>query len=295
MLSGVSRHNIDELICVPAMTARLIDEAEGGAYDLTPLSTMFSSGAAHPAEMWQRMLDVLGVQELVTAYGQSETTASTMCTQPGDPLIRFQKTNGTVKPAGAAGEPALGGALAVYKVVATDTGADLPVGEIGELVVRGPAVTPGYYRKPSETEALFTSDGWLRTGDLGRLDADGYLALTGRIKESYRCGGELVLPSEIEAVLTRHATVKAAHVVGVQHDRMGEVGCAFVVPAENASVDPEELIAYCGELLARFKVPAHVIVATEADLPVTVTGRVQKFRLVQRATEALVPTRETVA
>lgn len=294
MLASVSRHAIDELICVPTMTSRLLDAAAEGTYDLSPLSTMFSSGTAHSPEMWQRMLDVLGVEELFTAYGQSETTASTMCTLPGDALIRFQTTNGTVKPAGAAGDRDLGAAVAVYKVIATDTGADLPVGEIGELVVRGPAVTPGYYNKPAETAALFTADGWMRTGDLGRLDADGYLTLTGRIKESYRCGGELVLPSEIEAVLNRHEAVKAAHVVGVPHERMGEVGCAFVVPADGASIQEDELIAYCRDLLARFKVPAHVLMVAEHELPVTVTGRVQKFRLVQRATQVLAQRVETV-
>lgn len=294
MLRSVARHRIDELICVPAMTARLIDEAQTSSYALEPLSTMFSSGAAHAPDMWQRMIDVLGVEELFTAYGQSETTASTMCTQPGDPLRRLQTSNGTMKPAGAAGEGDLGGVLAVYKAVATDTGADLPAGASGELVVRGPAIAAGYYNMPAETANLLTGDGWMRTGDLGRIDADGYLTLTGRIKESYRCGGELVLPSEIEAVLNRHHTVKVAHVVGIPHDRMGEVGCAFVVPADGAVVDEAELIAYCGELLARFKVPAHVLITAELDLPVTVTGRVQKFRLIQRASAALARRAEKV-
>jgi fatty-acyl-CoA synthase len=180
-------------------------------------------------------------------------------------------------------------------VIATDTGAELPPGQIGELVVRGPAVTPGYYRKPAETAELFTEDGWMHTGDLGRLDEDGYLTLTGRIKESYRFGGELVLPSEVEAVLNRHESVRIAHVVGIPHDRLGEVGCAFVVAAEGRRVDEAELLAYCGELLARFKVPAHILPIAEGDLPITVTGRVQKFKLVAMAVKALATARvETV-
>ena len=156
-----------------------------------------------------------------------------------------------------------------------------------ELVVRGPAVTPGYYNKPAETTALFTADGWMHTGDLGRLDEDGYLTLTGQIKESYRCGGELVLPAEIESVLNRHESVASAHVVGIPHERMGEVGCAFVVAAEGKTVNEAELIAYCRELLARFKVPAHVLAVAEADLPVTATGKIQKFRLAQLAIASL--------
>jgi fatty-acyl-CoA synthase len=287
MLQAVARHQVDELIAVPAMTTRLLDEAETGRYDLSRLSAVFSSGAPHAPQMWQRMVDVFGVDELFTAYGQTETTASTMCTLPGDPLSRLQTTNGTTKPAGVAGDPALGGGLAVYKVVAPDTGEELAAGQIGEFVARGPAISPGYFDKPAETAQAFTADGWLRTGDLGRIDHDGYLVLTGRIKESYRIGGELVLPAEVEEVLGRHPAVKAAHVVGVPHPRMGEVGWAFIVAAQGAVVDEAEVLAYCAQFLARFKVPARVLVIDESQLPTTVTGRVQKFRLVERATATL--------
>ncbi len=293
MLSAVARHEIDELICVPTMTSRLLEEATENDYDLSHLTTMFSSGTAHPPQMWQQILATLKVSEVVTAYGQTETTASATCTLPGDPLERYQFTNGTIKPAGAAGDPELGGAMAIYKVVATDTGQDLPNGEIGELMAKGPSITPGYFDKPEETAALFTEDGWMHTGDLGRIDDRGYLVLTGRIKESYRCGGELVLPSEVESVLGRHPTVKAAHIIGLPHDRMGEVGCAFVVAADSAEPSEGELIAYCTSLLARFKVPAHVIVIPESELPVTVTGRVQKFQLTERATAELARRVET--
>ncbi|MGW4959901.1 AMP-binding protein [Nonomuraea sp. NPDC004186] len=283
MLRDVPTHRIDELICVPAMTSVVLDKARSGGYDLTSLTTMFSSGAAHHPAMWQEMLDVLGVDELFTAYGQTETTASTLCTQPGDPLDRLRGTNGCVKPAGVAGEPELGGALGVYRVIDPDTGAELPRGEIGELVARGPLVTEGYYDMPEETAAAFTADGWLRTGDLGRFDEQGYLVLTGRRKESYRCGGELVIPGEVEAVLAEHPAVLAAHVVGIPHERMGEVGCAWIVAATAEPPDPEELIAFCKQRLARFKVPASVLFADADELPTTVTGRVQKFQLAERA------------
>lgn len=288
MLRAVSRYRIDELICVPAMTTVLLEKARSGDYDLTSLSTMFSSGAAHHPAMWQEMLDVLGVAELFTAYGQTETTASTLCTRPGDSLDRLQETSGCPKPAGVAGDPSLGGTLGVYRVVDPDTGADVPHGEIGELVVRGTLVTKGYYNKPRETAAAFLPDDSLRTGDLGRFDDQGYLVLTGRCKESYRCGGELVIPGEVEAVLTGHPGVAAAHVVGIPHERMGEVGCAWIVAATEEHPDPEELVAYCKERLARFKVPASVLFIQAEDIPVTVTGRVQKFQLAERARTALV-------
>ncbi len=291
-LEDIARHRIDELICVPAMTSMVLDAARAGEHDLSSLRTMFSSGAAHTAGMWTDMFEVLGVDEIFTAYGQTETTASTMCTRPGDSLDRLVNTNGTTKPAGIAGVIELGGTLAVYKAVHSETGEDLPAGKVGELVVRGPSVTRGYYNKPAETAALFTTDGWMRTGDLGRIDEQGYLVLTGRKKESYRCGGELVLPGEVERVLSDHPGVAAAHVVGIPHERMGEVGCAWIVPGPQRPRH-DELIAYCASRLARFKVPDVVLFAEEDQIPLTATGRVQKFVLAERAVALLAQATET--
>lgn len=285
MLDGVAKHDVDEIMCVPAMTGVLIRRATEHTYDLSALSTFFSSGAAHAPGMFDKIDDTFHVERIFTAYGQTETTASTMCTQPADPIERLAGTNGTVKPAGIAGDPELGGALAVYKVVDPLTGVELAPGGVGELLVKGPSITRGYFDKPAETAALFTEDGWMRTGDLGRLDEQGYLTLTGRQKESYRFGGELVIPSDVEDVLIDHPGVMEAHVVGLPHERWGEVGCAWVVANPSDQPNAEELIAYCASRLARFKVPAVVHFINAADLPRTVTGRVQKFQLVKRAVE----------
>lgn len=288
MLTDVARHQIDEIIAVPAMTSVLLDQARAHPYDLSTLRIMFSSGSAHAAGMWQDMIQTLGVDELYTAYGQTETTASALCVRAGDPLDRLIDTVGTLKLAGAAGDPDLHGLLAEYKVVHSETNEDLGQGETGELVVRGPVVTRGYHNKPEETASSFTSDGWFRTGDLGRFDENGYLRLTGRKKESYRFGGELVLPAEVEQVLSAYPGVVAAHVVGVPHPRMGEVGCAFLVTGPQRP-DPDEILAYCTSRLARFKVPAHVLFIAADDVPTTATGRVRKFELVERAVAELAP------
>lgn len=282
MLAAAERHQSDEIMCVPAMTLALLQQVTEKEYDLSPLSTVFSSGAAHAPEMWTQMIELFGVSRLFTAYGQTETTASTMCTHPLDPLDRLRGTNGTTKPAGAAGDPALGGTLAIYKAVDPLTGEEVPRGEVGELLARGPIMTRGYFDKPDETAALFTDDGWLRTGDLGRIDADGYLALTGRQKESYRFGGELVQPGDVERVLLEHPGVAEAYVMGVPHPRFGEVGCACVVPAAGHTLDEAELIEFCRDRLARFKVPARVLFMRSEDFPRTVTGKVQKFRMAER-------------
>jgi fatty-acyl-CoA synthase len=179
----------------------------------------------------------------------------------------------------------------VYKTVDQVTGEDLPPGSVGELVVKGPIVTSGYYMRPDETAAAFDAAGWLRTGDLGRIDEEGFLTLTGRKKECYRCGGELVVPKHVEDVLTGHPGVAQAHVVPVPDERMGEVGVAWVVPEAHAELDAAELLRYCAENLARFKVPIRIFFAEADDLPVSASGKIQKFKLVERTKQALQPGR----
>lgn len=287
MLDAVARHDVDEIMCVPAMTSVLLEKARAGSYDLSSMTSIFSSGTPHPEGMFAAMDEVFGVDRIYTAYGQTETTASTMCTLPGDGLDRLTSTNGTQKPAGVAGDDDLSGSLAVYKVVDIATGDELPAGQIGALLARGPIITQGYYDKPAETAELFTPDGWMVTGDLGRVDEDGYLSLTGRQKESYRFGGELVIPSDVEEVLVQHPGVLEAHVVGIPHERYGDVGCAWVVVDPASPPAADELIAFCGERVARYKVPANVLFIDASELPRTVTGRVQKFLLAERAVRTL--------
>lgn len=284
MLTAVGRHQVNEIVAVPAVTIPLLTEAKRRAYDLSSVTTVFSSGGAAPASIWEDIRGVFGQVEITTAYGMTETTAATTCTLPEEDDERLRTTLGRRRDAGAAGDPELDGHLAVYKAVDVETGEEVPPGERGHLLVRGPVVTPGYYNKPEETEAAFTSNGWFRTGDIGSLDADGYLRLTGRLKESYRCGGEMVMPKEIESILEQHSEVFAAHVVGIKHPRMGEIGCAWVI-ARDAEHPPQadELIEHCTDRLARFKVPRHIIFTTAEELPVTATGRVQKFRLTELA------------
>src|SRR5690606_16643771 len=144
-----------------------------------------------------------------------------------------------------AGDPALGGRLAVYRVVDPETGAELPAGSVGELRAKGPCITAGYYNKPEATADVFDDEGWLRTGDLGRIGEDGYLVLVGRLKEYSRCGGEQEMSTEIEDVLTSHPAVQQAHVVPVPDKRMGEAGAAFIVFRPGLSASSEELIELC--------------------------------------------------
>ena len=288
LLACVARHRLDELVTVPTMTLGLLAEADrarvdGEPYDLNTLRIVYSSGTVAPPTIYDEIRELLGPDELVAGYGQTETTAAMTSNVHalGDDHLRT--TSGRFRPAGIAGDPSLGGVLAVYRTIDAESGTDLARGDRGELVVRGPAVTAGYYNKPDETAAAFTPDGWLRTGDIGVVTEEGDVILSGRLKETYRCGGEMVMPAEVERVLGECPGVAQAHVVGLRHARMGEVGCAVIVPGASGIPDPAALLAHCTANLARFKVPAHVVFMEASELPVTVTGRVQKFRLAELA------------
>lgn len=143
----------------------------------------------------------------------------------------------------------------------------------------------GYWNRPAETaDAL--RDGWLHSGDLGLVRADGYLELTGRRKELYKSGGELVMPKEIEDLLAGHGDISQVFAVGLSDDRWGEIGCVVVVRAPGATITEDDVLALCRDKLARFKVPKRVVFYRSEDLPTTPTGKVQKFRLAEQLRSA---------
>jgi len=286
-LLAIQRHRASDVLLIPTMTLALIDELKKSSYVLTSLRSVISSGGRAPASIWQNIVDYLHPQEITTGYGMTEVTASSTVTRPTDPIERLLNTNGRLRDVGPAGDPALGNRLVVYRVVDPETGLDVLPGETGELLAKGPGVTVGYYNKPEASAEAFTADGWFRTGDLGRIDANDYLTLVGRRKESYRCGGEQVMPTEAEDLLMSHPAVLQAHVVPVADERMGEVGVAMVVLRDPAATTTQELIAFCAANLARFKVPQHVLPLLAEDIPVTPSGRARKFLLVQMANKAL--------
>jgi fatty-acyl-CoA synthase len=286
-LRAIELHRADDVLLVPTMTLLILDELRARPRELPTLRSVISSGQRSPAGIWKEIFALLRPAEVTTGYGMTEVTATMTLTRPDDPFERLLSTNGRMREVGPAGDPALGGKLAVYRVVDPETGRELPPGEVGELRAKGPCVTRGYYNKPEATAAAFDAEGWLRTGDLGRFDADGYLTLVGRLKESYRCGGEQVMPTEVEDVLTSHPAVLQAHVVPVPDARMGEAGAAFVVLRAEPSVEPEALKQLCAERLARFKVPKYVLPIRAEELPTTPSGRARKFLLTRRAIEHL--------
>jgi fatty-acyl-CoA synthase len=286
-LTAIEQHAATDALLIPMMTMAVLKELRAKQYDLSSLRSVLASGGRAPEWIWAEIRDTLGVREITTGYGMTETTASTTVTRPDDSLERLITTNGRQRDAGAAGSSDLGGKLVVYQVVDTENGAVLSPGGVGELVARGPGVTRGYYDKPEATAAAFTDHGWFKTGDLGKIDRDGYITLLGRSKESYRCGGEQVLPSEIEDVLVSDPDVLQAHIVPIPDERMGEVGVAFIVARPGSGVSAASLRDLTSARLARFKVPRHFLMVSETDIPTTASGRARKFLLAQEAIRML--------
>ena len=195
----------------------------------------------------------------VGCYGMSETATFVSAARWDDPEpIRL----------GTFGRPLEGMEIRIEPVAA---------GEAGEILVRGPTLMEGYYGVPRAT--TFDAEGFFRTGDLGFVDPAGFLHFTGRLKDVIKTAGVNVAASEVEAVLRRHPAVQAAHVVGVRHPTRGENVAAFVVFKARGGATPEELQGFCGESLASYKVPRHVFVVAEGDLPRTASGKVEKAAL----------------
>jgi len=281
---GIDRHRADDILCVPTMTVALLEHPAREDHDLSSLRAILSGAAPAPVWVWERARSQLGLTEITTGYGMTECGGAMTLSLPEDPLEIHSTTVGRIKLAGVAGLS--DGLLTDYRTADPLTGEPLAPGAEGELISRGPTNMLGYWEKPAET-ATALRDGWVRSGDVGRVRDDGYLQITGRTKELYKSGGELVMPKEVEELLTQHPGVSQAYVVGVPDDRWGEIGCAWVVLDDGASVTADELIALCREKLARFKVPKVVRFLPAAELPTTPTGKVQKFQLVARAADEL--------
>lgn len=237
---------------------------------LRSLRLAVTGAAAVPVELLRRMRDELGFDVVLTAYGLTETTGLVTMCRAGDPPEVVSSTSGRAIPG------------VEVRTVGAD-GKPTPAGEPGEIVVRGYPVTEGYFEDEEATAEAIDADGWLRTGDVGILDAAGGLKITDRIKDMYIVGGFNAYPAEIEAALMEFPGVAQVAVVGVPDERLGEVGLAFVVPRPGDTVVPEDLIGFARDRMANFKVPRRVEVV--AELPLNASGKVLKNVLRQAALE----------
>lgn len=278
---GIQQHRATDILCVPTMAVAMVQSAQRRQYDLSSLTAMLCGSTTAPIWLWERVEQDFGVSEIVTGYGMTECGGAMTLTLPEDELITTSTTVGRPKLAGSAGISA-GHGICEYRTADPATGEFLPAGESGELISRGHTTMVGYWDKPDETASALR-DGWLHSGDLGLVRNDGYLEVSGRSKELYKSGGELVMPKEIEELLGGLDAVSQIFAIGVPDDRWGEIGCVVIVPTPGNSIDPEAIIDHCREHLARFKVPRQVVVLGDDELPKTATGKIQKYRLVELA------------
>jgi fatty-acyl-CoA synthase len=283
LLVATQRHRATCLLGVPTMTIAMMEQAKAQAYDLSSLTAVHSAAAPTPSWVWREIQQVFGCDEIFTSYGQTEVTATIVCTRPGDPIEIVAETQGCIVEAGIAGMPGQDGRICEFKTIDPQTGEDLPHGSAGELCTRGPMNSRGYFRRPEETARLFLPGGWIRTGDLGRFRPDGNLFLTGRSKELYKSRGELVSPKELEQLATSHPAIAQAFFIGMPDDRWGECGCAWIVLAEGHALTEAEILAWLTPQVAGYKLPRDIWFIAEAALPKTGTGKVQKNALREMA------------
>ena len=264
VMTLIESERITLLPGAPTIFTSLLDAPRRAEHDLSSLRLSITGAAVVPIVLIERMRaappEGLGIDNVCTAFGMTEAVVVTMCRE-GDADELVASTCGRAIPG------------VEVRIAAVGTNEPLPPGKEGELLVRGDIVMLGYLDDPAATAEAIDAEGWLHTGDVGRVDGAGNLKITDRLKDMYICGGFNVYPAEVEQVLTRMDGVADVAVVGVPDERMGEVGKAYVV----GSVSPDEVVAYAREKLANFKVPRQVSFAEV--LPRNAGGKVLKNQL----------------
>jgi acyl-CoA synthetase (AMP-forming)/AMP-acid ligase II len=277
VMRRVAEERISLLPGPPTVYQTILDHPDVHRFDMSSLRWALTGAATVPVEMIRRMRSELAFETILTGYGLTETIGITTVCRPDDDPETVATT---------AGRPIPG----VEVAIVDDDGRRLGPEDPGEVLTRGPNMMRGYFDDPDATSAALDADGWLRTGDIGVLDEAGNLRITDRKKDMFIVGGFNAYPAEIENVIVRHPTVGQAAVVGVPDHRLGEVGVAFVIPRSGAVVEPAELVDWCREQMANFKVPRHIEVVSA--FPLNATGKVLKYELRNQA-RALLPTPST--
>jgi fatty-acyl-CoA synthase len=238
---------------------------EFASYDLSSLRTGIMAGAPCPPPLMRQVMEDMGCREILIAYGQTEASPVTHITHHDDSFERRCETVGTSLPHQEA------------KIVDPESGALCAIGQPGEICFRGYHVMRGYFQQPEATAKAIDAAGWLHSGDLGVMDADGYVRITGRLKDMIIRGGENIYPAEIEAYLVTHPKVAQVAVFGLPHEKWGEEVGAWIQLHEGETATPEEFQEFAVQGMAHFKKPTYVEIVDE--FPLTVTGKIQKFRI----------------
>jgi acyl-CoA synthetase (AMP-forming)/AMP-acid ligase II len=275
-LGTVQREQATRAMLVPTMLKRIIDEPDFPKYDIKSLKIITYGAAPMPFEVIQKAIRVMPGVKFINAFGQTETASTITTLGPEDHMIEGteeERQKKLKRLASSIGKPLPD---VEVKIVGED-GDTLPASEVGEILARGPRIMTGYWRDEQKTSQVLTPDGWLRTGDLGWKDEEGYIYLAGRADDMIIRGGENISPEEVEDVLYSHPKVEEAAVIGVPDPEWGQEPRAIVVLRKGDVATPEEIIEYCRPRLAGFKRPRSVIFAD--FLPRNPMGKVLKRKL----------------
>ena len=273
-LAAVAAERCTSLYGVPTMFIAELALPGFADHDLSSLRTGIMAGSPCPEQVMRTVMSTMGMDEVSIAYGMTETSPVSLQTRTDDSLARRVATVGRVGP------------HLEVKVVDPVSGGTVPRGTVGELCTRGYSVMLGYWEQPEKTAEVLGADGWMHTGDLATMDDDGYVAITGRIKDLVIRGGENVYPREVEEFLHTHPDILDAQVIGVPDVKFGEELMAWVQLREGAAeMTAQTLRAFCSGRLAHYKVPRYVHVVDE--FPMTVTGKVRKVEMRAVSTELL--------
>ncbi len=269
-LQTIEQEKCTALYGVPTMFIAELDHPEFKRFDLKSLRTGIMAGAPCPVEVMKRVNNEMNMGEVTIAYGMTETSPVSFQSAVDDPLERRVSTVGRIHP------------HVEVKVVDLE-GRIVPRGERGELCTRGYSIMLGYWDEREKTADVLNAAGWMHTGDLAVIDAEGYCNIVGRIKDMVIRGGENLYPREIEEFLYRHPKIQDVQVFGVADDRYGEELCAWIRTRPGESLTAEEVRAFCQGQIAHNKIPRYVEFVDE--FPMTVTGKIQKF-IMRDAVEA---------
>jgi len=280
VLAAVSEEHCTTLYGVPTMFIAELEHPEFGSYDLSSLRTGIMAGSPCPVEVMKRVIDEMHMDEVTIAYGMTETSPVSFQTAPDDPLDRRVGTVGRILP------------HAEVKVVDSD-GRIVPAGQPGELLTRGYLVMLRYWDDAERTAEAVDAAGWMHTGDLATIDAQGYCCIVGRIKDMIIRGGENVYPREIEEFLYGHPDIEEVQIIGVPDERFGEQLCAWIKLRDGRSVTTEQIQDFCKGQIAHFKIPHYVKIVD--SFPMTVTGKIQKFVMREQMIQELEMAKERTA
>jgi fatty-acyl-CoA synthase len=278
----MEKAKINDIICLPLMAIKMLSYSDRKKYDLSNLYAMYCSATPTPLWVWKKLFDEFKLKEVITGYGMTEVCGASMQTDVNDSLERLAETVGKIRPSGCGGLLEYDFKNIEYKVVDIDTGKRISDNNIGELYCRGNVVTKGYFNDPMASNKYIDFDGWLRTGDVGYFDSDGYLHFTGRVKDMYKMGGENVLPQNIEKIIEKHPAIAVCQIVGIKDEKMGEVGAAFIQLTEGNKITKVELDNYCKKNLSHYEVPKYYRFICQSEWPLTANNKIQKIKLKEK-------------